>query len=58
MIGEDELIHFSGVELSQDCTIVLRGAMYVLKLVCIILNFLMQLVSHGCQKGIYLSRGL
>ncbi|VVA25755.1 PREDICTED: T-complex 1 [Prunus dulcis] len=26
MIGEDKLIHFSGVELGQACTIVLRGA--------------------------------
>ncbi|KAL0314488.1 UNVERIFIED_CONTAM: T-complex protein 1 subunit beta [Sesamum angustifolium] len=26
MIGEDRLIHFSGVELGQACTIVLRGA--------------------------------
>lgn len=29
MIGEDKLIHFSGVELGQACTIVLRGARYV-----------------------------
>lgn len=28
MIGEDKLIHFSGVELGQACTIVLRGARY------------------------------
>lgn len=26
MIGEDKLIHFSGVELGEACTIVLRGA--------------------------------
>ncbi|KAB1201724.1 T-complex protein 1 subunit beta [Morella rubra] len=26
MIGEDKLIHFSGVELGQACTVVLRGA--------------------------------
>lgn len=26
MIGEDKLIHFSGVELGAACTIVLRGA--------------------------------
>ncbi|KAH9605298.1 hypothetical protein KSS87_009180 [Heliosperma pusillum] len=26
MIGEDKLIHFSGVEMGQACTIVLRGA--------------------------------
>jgi T-complex protein 1 subunit beta len=26
MIGEDRLIHFSGVELGEACTIVLRGA--------------------------------
>jgi len=30
MIGEDKLIHFSGVELGQACTIVLRGARYVI----------------------------
>lgn len=29
MIGEDKLIHFSGVALGQACTIVLRGARYV-----------------------------
>lgn len=29
MIGEDKLIHFSGVEMGQACTIVLRGARYV-----------------------------
>ena len=28
MIGEDRLIHFSGVEMGQACTIVLRGARY------------------------------
>ncbi|XP_076931549.1 T-complex protein 1 subunit beta-like [Bidens hawaiensis] len=28
MIGEDKLIHFSGVEMGQACTIVLRGASY------------------------------
>jgi T-complex protein 1 subunit beta len=26
MIGEDKLIHFSGVALGEACTIVLRGA--------------------------------
>ena len=26
MIGEDKLIHFSGVEMGSACTIVLRGA--------------------------------
>lgn len=26
MIGEDRLIHFSGVQLGEACTIVLRGA--------------------------------
>jgi T-complex protein 1 subunit beta len=26
MIGDDKLIHFSGVEMGQACTIVLRGA--------------------------------
>lgn len=26
MIGEDKLIHFSGVEMGEACTIVLRGA--------------------------------
>lgn len=26
MIGEDKLIHFSGVEMGAACTIVLRGA--------------------------------
>ena len=30
MIGEDRLIHFTGVEVGQACTIVLRGARYVL----------------------------
>ncbi|KAF4394731.1 hypothetical protein F8388_004786 [Cannabis sativa] len=30
MIGEDKLIHFSGVDLGQACTIVLRGASRVL----------------------------
>jgi T-complex protein 1 subunit beta len=30
MIGEDRLIHFSGVAMGQACTIVLRGARYVL----------------------------
>ncbi|GJM93766.1 hypothetical protein PR202_ga10353 [Eleusine coracana subsp. coracana] len=30
MIGEDKLIHFSGVEMGQACTIVLRGARYLL----------------------------
>ncbi|KAL0347459.1 UNVERIFIED_CONTAM: T-complex protein 1 subunit beta [Sesamum calycinum] len=30
MIGEDKLIHFSGVELGQACTIVLRGARVLL----------------------------
>lgn len=29
MIGEDKLIHFSGVEMGQACTIVLRGARYL-----------------------------
>jgi hypothetical protein len=29
MIGEDRLIHFSGVELGQACTIVLRGARWL-----------------------------
>lgn len=29
MIGEDKLIHFSGVEMGQACTIVLRGARYI-----------------------------
>ena len=28
MIGEDKLIHFSGVEMGQDCTIVLQGASF------------------------------
>ncbi|KAF6140953.1 hypothetical protein GIB67_030164, partial [Kingdonia uniflora] len=28
MIGEDKLIHFSGVELGEACTIVLRGASF------------------------------
>nr|GEZ70547.1 T-complex protein 1 subunit beta [Tanacetum cinerariifolium] len=28
MIGEDKLIHFSGVEKGQACTIVLRGASF------------------------------
>ncbi|KAG9445271.1 hypothetical protein H6P81_016611 [Aristolochia fimbriata] len=28
MIGEDKLIHFSGVEMGQACTIVLRGASF------------------------------
>ena len=26
MIGEDKLIHFSGVDMGEACTIVLRGA--------------------------------
>ena len=26
MIGEDKLIHFSGVQMGEACTIVLRGA--------------------------------
>eukprot|EP00958_Prasinococcus_capsulatus_P013165 scaffold1328_cov394-Prasinococcus_capsulatus_cf.AAC.51 len=26
MIGEDKLVHFSGVEMGEACTIVLRGA--------------------------------
>ena len=26
MIGEDKLIHFSGVEMGEACTIILRGA--------------------------------
>lgn len=26
MVGEDRLVHFSGVALGQACTIVLRGA--------------------------------
>ncbi len=26
MIGEDKLVHFSGVALGEACTIVLRGA--------------------------------
>ena len=30
MIGEDKLIHFSGVEMGQACTIVLRGARWIL----------------------------
>ena len=30
MIGEDKLIHFSGVAMGQACTIVLRGARYLL----------------------------
>ena len=30
MIGEDKLIHFSGVAMGQACTIVLRGARYFL----------------------------
>ncbi|RWW46981.1 hypothetical protein BHE74_00047069, partial [Ensete ventricosum] len=30
MIGEDKLIHFSGVEMGQACTIVLRGASFFL----------------------------
>lgn len=30
MIGEDRLIHFSGVAMGQACTIVLRGARYAL----------------------------
>ncbi|XP_010266097.1 PREDICTED: T-complex protein 1 subunit beta-like isoform X3 [Nelumbo nucifera] len=30
MIGEDKLIHFSGVEMGQACTIVLRGARVLL----------------------------
>ncbi|KAJ0750712.1 putative chaperonin TCP-1, chaperonin Cpn60/TCP-1 family, groEL-like apical domain superfamily [Helianthus annuus] len=29
MIGEDKLIHFSGVEMGQACTIVLRGARFL-----------------------------
>ena len=28
MIGENKLIHFSGVEMGQACTIVLRGASF------------------------------
>nr|DAD46726.1 TPA_asm: hypothetical protein HUJ06_016663 [Nelumbo nucifera] len=28
MIGEDKLIHFSGVEMGQACTILLRGASF------------------------------
>jgi len=30
MIGEDKLIHFSGVAMGQACTIFLRGARYIL----------------------------
>jgi len=37
MIGEDKLIHFSGVEMGQACTIVLRGARYVILIICVIL---------------------
>lgn len=48
MIGEDKLIHFSGVELGQACTIVLRGARYVIwiffppaiKVACILIIWL------------------
>ena len=32
MIGEDKLIHFSGVEMGEACTIVLRGASALLSL--------------------------
>ena len=32
MIGEDKLIHFSGVEMGSACTIVLRGASEALPL--------------------------
>lgn len=46
MIGEDKLIHFSGVALGEACTIVLRGARsvppscilhYILQFVCLII---------------------
>ena len=31
MIGEDKLIHFSGVQMGEACTIVLRGASKLLQ---------------------------
>ena len=34
MVGEDRLIHFSGVGLGQACTIVLRGASAPFAFVC------------------------
>ena len=38
MIGEDTLIHFSGVEMGAACTIVLRGASAVSALkICLII---------------------
>lgn len=35
MIGEDKLIHFSGVEMGEACTIVLRGASQPSSLPCL-----------------------
>ena len=36
MIGEDKLIHFSGVAMGEACTIVLRGASEFLAAVCFV----------------------
>lgn len=41
MIGEDKLIHFSGVEMGQACTIVLRGARYKLLTILLHVHFLL-----------------
>lgn len=52
MIGEDKLIHFSGVEMGEACTIVLRGASKptpCLSLPCL----LHRLVLMACADLIY-----
>ncbi|RRT48788.1 hypothetical protein B296_00027027 [Ensete ventricosum] len=36
MIGEDRLIHFSGVEMGQACTVVLRGARSLHDALCVL----------------------
>lgn len=41
MIGEDKLIHFSGVEMGEACTIVLRGASKHLPLLLLLLLLLL-----------------
>lgn len=54
MIGEDKLIHFSGVEMGQACTIVLRGARYILaSLIFLCLNshfFVGRRVRDGSEE--------
>jgi len=55
MIGEDKLIHFSGVEMGEACTIVLRGASKHLPFLLLLLLLLLLLTcSYQSSEVVWL----